>query len=69
MHEVEGATWCEPKRRNGRLRQAEDSPVCAQTRGRVRLGREHSREHRRRSAEGPRVVEGRGGAGLVRAAA
>lgn len=31
MHEVEGATWCEPRRRNGRLRQAGASPVCAQS--------------------------------------
>lgn len=57
MHEVEGATWCEPKRRNGRLRQAEASPVCAQTRGRARARRGRCREHRRRSAEG---AEGRG---------
>lgn len=52
MHEVEGATWCEPKRRNGRLRQAEASPVCAQTRGRARARHGRCREHRRRSAEG-----------------
>ena len=54
MHEVEGATWCEPKRRNGRLRQAEASPVCAQTRGRARARHGRCREHRRRSAEGRR---------------
>ena len=52
MHEVEGATWCEPKRRNGRLRQAEASPVCAQTRDRARARHGRCREHRRRSAEG-----------------
>ena len=31
MHEVEGATWCEPRKRDGRLRQAGASPVCAQS--------------------------------------
>lgn len=31
MHEVEGATWCEPRRRDGRLHQAGASPVCAQS--------------------------------------
>lgn len=29
MHGVEGATRCEPKRRNGRLRQAKASSVCS----------------------------------------
>ena len=33
MHEVEGATWCEPRRREGRLHQAGASPVCAQSGG------------------------------------
>ena len=31
MHEVEGAAWCEPRRRDGRLHQAGASPVCAQS--------------------------------------
>ena len=31
MHEVEGATWCEPRRSDGRLRQAGASSVCAQS--------------------------------------
>lgn len=69
MHEAEGATWREPRRREGRLRRAEASPACAQTRGRVRLGRGHSREHRQRGGEGLRAVEGRGGTGLAGAAA
>ena len=51
MHEVEGATWCEPRRRDGRLRQSEASPVCAQSRGCVRSRHRHRRERRRRGAE------------------
>ena len=51
MHEVEGATWCEPRRRDGRLRQARASPVCARSRGRVRLRHRRRRERRWRGAE------------------
>ena len=65
MHEAEGATWCGLRRRDGRPRQAEASPACVQTRGRVRLGRGRCREHRRQGGEGLRAVEGRGGTGLA----
>ena len=51
MHGVEGATWCDPKRRDGRLRQAEASPVCARSRGRVRSRHRRRRERRWRGAE------------------
>ena len=51
MHEVEGATWCEPRRRDGRRRGAGASPVCAQSKGRVRPRHRRRRERRRRGAE------------------
>ena len=51
MHEVEGATWCEPRRRDGRLRQVGGFAGMRTVGGRVRSRHRHRWERRWRGAE------------------